>query len=331
VKANPEKTQKTRIEFYLSYMALATAMAPVAGRVDIVIATSPPLFTGLAGLALARVNRAPFILDVRDLWPAAAVSLDQIPSARAVEIGERIERLLYRQAAAVTTVTEPFIRHIEAIRRRAPSPSLVVNGTLDMFFDVGFDRAARAELGVPDDRFLAMFAGTLGIAQAIPSVLDAAELTGDDVHFAFVGDGPIRDIVARDAADRGLANVHFHPQVPLDKVSPLLAAADAFLVPLSAHPTFAEFIPSKLIDFMATGHPVVVSATGEAASIVERVRGGVVVPPENPQALATALRELAADPDAGRELGRRAREFAASRLRDAQAERLEQVLFAALR
>ena len=78
VKASEEKTQRTRMQFYLSYMALATAMAPIAGRADVVVATTPPLFTGIAGLALARLNRAPFVLDVRDLWPSAAVSLMQI-------------------------------------------------------------------------------------------------------------------------------------------------------------------------------------------------------------------------------------------------------------
>ena len=83
VKASEEKTQRTRMQFYLSYMALATAMAPVAGRADVVLATTPPLFTGVAGAALARLNRAPFVLDVRDLWPAAAVSLTQIAPADA--------------------------------------------------------------------------------------------------------------------------------------------------------------------------------------------------------------------------------------------------------
>ena len=78
VKTNAEKTQRTRLSFYVSYMALATAVAPLAGRVDVVLATSPPLFTALAGLAVARLNRAPFVLDVRDLWPAAATSLGQI-------------------------------------------------------------------------------------------------------------------------------------------------------------------------------------------------------------------------------------------------------------
>ena len=108
VKANEEKTQKTRMEFYLSYMALATAMAPVAGRADVVLATSPPLFTGAAGLALARLNRAPFVLDVRDLWPAAAVSLNQIPSLRRVQAAERLERLPLPEGRGSDRCHAPF-------------------------------------------------------------------------------------------------------------------------------------------------------------------------------------------------------------------------------
>ena len=150
VKASEEKTQRTRMQFYLSYMAMATAMAPIAGRADVVLATTPPLFTGVAGLALARLNRAPFVLDVRDLWPAAAVSLDQIPSQAAIRRAEGLERLLYREAAAVTAVTQPFCEHIDRDPRpRASRPSLLPNGTLELFFDDAGPGDARERLGAP--------------------------------------------------------------------------------------------------------------------------------------------------------------------------------------
>ena len=326
VKAAPEKTQRTRMNFYLSYMALATAMAPIAGRADVVVATSPPLFTGLAGLALARINRAPFVLDVRDLWPAAAVSLDQIPSARAVQAGERLEQFLYRQSAAVTTVTEPFMAHIDTIRRRDPAASLVLNGTLDMFFEIEPDLSARAELGVPDDRFLVMFAGTLGIAQALPSVIEAAKLCEPGVEFVFVGEGPVREQLERQAMQLGMKNVHFHPQVPLGDVPRLLAAANALLVTLSAHPTFEDFVPSKLVDFMASGRPVILAAAGESVRLIEDSKGGLSVPPEDPRALANAVRHLADHPDEALAMAQNAREFVRPRLRSVQAQRLELVL-----
>ena len=105
---------------------------------------------------------------------------------------------------------------------------------------------------------------------------------------------------------------------------------DALLVPLSGHPTFEQFVPSKLIDFMAAGRPVVLSAAGEAARILDRAGGGVVVPPEDPAALAAAVRWLAEHPSEAKEMGERGRAFALRRLRSTQAERLEQVLFDAV-
>jgi glycosyltransferase involved in cell wall biosynthesis len=157
-------------------------------------------------------------------------------------------------------------------------------------------------------------------------VLDAAELAGDGVEFVLIGDGPVRDTLIASAEQRGIPNVRFLPQVPLEETPPLLAASDALLVPLSKHETFRTFVPSKLIDFMAVGRPVILSAAGEAEDIVERAGSGIVVPPEDPRALADGITWLRAHPDDAREMGERGRVFARKRLRSSQAERLEELL-----
>ena len=136
----------------------------------------------------------------------------------------------------------------------------------------------------------------------------------------------MRDIVAGLASEKGLRNVHFHPQVPLDEIPPILAASDALLVPLSGHPTFEQFVPSKMVDFMATGKPVILSAAGESARILVRAGAGVVVRPESPADLAEAIRWLAEHPAEAAAMGKPRREFPAARLRSVQAERLEQLL-----
>jgi glycosyltransferase involved in cell wall biosynthesis len=325
VKTSAEKTQMTRLSFYLSFMGLATAVAPLAGRADVVIATTPPLFTGLAGLAIARMNGAPLVLDVRDLWPAAATSLMQISPGRETRVAEVIERRLYRAAAAVTAVTRPFCDHVDVIRGQGARSVLLPNGTLPQFFVDG-DGRNEDRLGVPQDRFLVTFAGTLGIAQALPSALDAAEQLDGSAELLFVGDGPMKGIVADLAVDKDLHNVHFHPQIPLEQIPPVLRASDALLVPLSAHPTFEQFVPSKMIDYMAVGRPVILSAAGEAARILQLSGGGIAVAPEAPEELARAIRWIAEHPDEAAEMGRRGRQFAARRLRSVQAERLEHVL-----
>ena len=325
VRASREKTQATRMQFYLSFMAMAAAVAPRAGRADVVLATSPPLFAALAGAAIARINRAPFVLDVRDLWPAAAVGLNQISPGPTVRGAEWAERWLYREAAAVVTVTKPFCDHIDGIRRRSPGAVLIPNGTLDLFF--ASENGGQAMVpGAQNGRFTVTFAGTHGIAQGLPSVLRAAERLGDIADFVFVGDGPTKDSLVADARRHRIDNVHFSPQMPLEEIPPVLAASDALLVPLSSHATFASFVPSKMFDFMAIGRPVVLSAAGEPARLLDLAGAGVAVPPEDPEALAGAVRWLAEHPAAAVEMGRRGREFARKRLRSVQAERLEQLL-----
>ena len=201
---------------------------------------------------------------------------------------------------------------------------MIPNGTLELFFAQG-DEQARARLGVQPDRFLVTFAGTHGIAQGLPAALEAAA-QADEIHFAFVGEGPAKRGLVASARERGLDNVSFHSQLPLEEIPAVLAASDALLVPLSAHPTFADFVPSKLFDFMAAGRPVILSARGEAARIVERAGGGVVVEPENPDALARGAEWLAEHPHEASEMGKRGQEFARTRLRRIDAERLEHVL-----
>ena len=324
VKTHPEKTQATRMAFYLSFMALATAVAPLVRRADVVIATTPPLFTAVAGAAIARLNGAPLVLDVRDLWPAAATSLQQISPGFDTRVAESLERWLYREAAAVVAVTRPFCAHIDGIRSAPPATGLVPNGTLDLFFE---EPAAggREWLGVGGDDFVVTFAGTHGIAQALPAAIQAAPL-GPDLHFAYVGDGPMKEIVEAQAREFGVANIRFHPQLPLGEILPVLAASDAMLVTLSAHPTFEQFVPSKLIDFMAVGRPVILSAAGEAARLLELSGAGIVVPPEAPEAVVRAARWLRDHPVEAAEMGLRGRAFARRRMRSVQAERLEAVI-----
>ena len=232
VKTGTVKNQATRLAFYSSFTAAAAAIGPLAGPADVVLATTPPLFTGLAGVALARAKRAPLVLDVRDLWPAAAEALGQIGGRMVVPAAGALERWLYRRSDVVVAVTRPFCEHIDAFRRRSTPAVLIPNGTLDMFF-AEVDGDSRRELGVPDDAFLVTFAGTHGIAQSLPTVLDAAGRVDGDIHFAFVGDGPVKQALEQDARDRALANVHFHTQVPPGEIPAILASSDALLVTLS--------------------------------------------------------------------------------------------------
>ena len=201
------------------------------------LATSPPLFTGVAGAAIARLNRAPFVLDVRDLWPAAAVSLDQISSGLPLRIAEQLEHGSYREAAVVVAVQG-------LLRAHRPHP---VPGSRDRVCSERRPWSSSSTATSPD---AARRAGrplprhVCGHARNRASAADRAgggrAAAGRSRHFAFVGDGPVKDTLVRRARARGLDNVVFHPQVPLEQVPAVLAGSDALIVPLSAHPTFAD-------------------------------------------------------------------------------------------
>jgi colanic acid biosynthesis glycosyl transferase WcaI len=323
VATSPRKTTARRLAFYGTFAAGALGGVLAGRRHDVLFASSPPLPGVLAAATGARVRRLPLVVDVRDIWPAAAEALGELSNRRIIAALERAERALYRQARAVTTTTRSFCAHIDAVAGRPLSVHLP-NGALD-------ELVALPDTAPPaNGEFVVGYAGNLGIAQGLGIVLDAAERLRDEpVRFVCVGDGPLREELERERERRGLHRVELRPGIPVAQVGRFLQDCHALLVPLRDHPLLEAFIPSKLYDAMAVGRPAIVAAGGEAARLVEETGAGVVVGPEDGDALARAVRELASDPDRAAGLARAGRDAARGLARSRQLERLEQVLRAA--
>jgi glycosyltransferase involved in cell wall biosynthesis len=331
VLARPVKTFATRVAFYASFFLLSALRGlAVRGPVDVVFATSPPLPVGLAGWIVARGRRARLVLDIRDLWPAAAEALGELRNPRLLRLAGRLERFLYRHADLVTAVTRGFVRHITGI---VDDPARVVwlpNGAAVAVFDPHrTDAALRARLGL-EGRFLVTFAGNHGIAQGLDTVLDAAEILRGraEVVFGLIGDGPVKTRLEERARARGLPNVRFLPAVPLAEITPYLTASDALLVPLRRDPVFDTFIPSKLFDFMACARPVVLMVDGEARETLEASGGGLWAAPGDAEGLAKVVVSLMEmGPAARRRMGERGRAYVLRHFtRDAQGHRLTSLL-----
>lgn len=318
VRASPAKTLRTRLESYGSYTAMAVAVGAAAKRPDVVLASSPPLTVGLAGAIVAARHRAPWVLDVRDLWPKAAVVLGELTSKRSIAAAERLELWLYRKADLITTVTEPFRHHIG---ERAPDDArieVLPNGTTRAWLDRGRRRPDREALGFPHDRFVWAYAGNLGLYHGLDTAMDAAELLGDDFQLLLIGHGPLRDELERRAASMPPGRVRLEGLMSPDDAAAHLLAADALLVALRA--SLTDVVSSKLFDYCALGRPVIVAAAGETRRLAEGA--ALLAPPEDPVALAAAVRRLRDDPGLGRSLGDSARQLARDYLREAQARRL---------
>lgn len=314
---------------HLSFMVSSVMLgARRSGTADVVVVSSPTFFSIFSAWALARLKRAALVVEVRDLWPAIFVELGVLTDRRIIWVLERLELWAYRTADAVVVVTDGF--RDDLIKRGVPAAKVhtVRNGVdLDRFEPGGDPGPGRAYLGVPEGETLVLYIGAHGISQGVASVADAARHLKDlPIHLAFVGEGAAKVDLVKRVADLSLDNVSLHDGVPRDDVVGLLAAADICVVPLRDIPLFATFIPSKIFELFGAGKAVVGAVRGEPARILAE-GGAIVVEPEDPKALASAIAELAYDPDRRSAMGRDARAYVAKHFdRRMLADRYREVL-----
>ena len=334
-------TQRTnyahRLANYFSFVgssaAIGAALDP--GRSDYLLVESPPLFLGMSGAWLSRVQRARLIMNVSDLWPESAVRLGVVREGSLVHrASARLERWCYRRAWMISGQSREIVADIEARVPGCRTYHLSNGVEVSEFGPEHAGRDARAALGVDGDgSCVALYAGLHGIAQGLPQLLAAsstlqAERTPMDL--VFIGDGPMKQDLQREAAARGLGRVRFLDARPPAALPPLLASADILLVPLGM--PIPGAVPSKLYEAMASGRPVVLVATGEAAAIVREHDAGLVVAPGDAAGLAAALRTLRDDPIRRRALGENGRRAAVQYFdRSGIAARFIDTLEAALR
>ena len=308
VMASRYRDFSSRLRFYGSYAAMATlaGLGAARGHYDLVYATSPPLFVGAAGLAVAAVRGVPFVFEVRDLWPESAIQLGFLRNPRVVRWATALEETLYAKARRVVVVTEGIRQRLVERGIDPGKLALIRNGaSTRLLHAASRPRAeAKAELGL-GGRFVVLYAGIHGLAQGMDKLVRVAErLRGHRrVHFVFVGEGPTKRLVRSMVQTLGLDNVTLLPERPRDAVRVLYDAADAVLVPLRDEPVFRGAVPTKMFDAWACRRPVILSVAGEARQILEDVAGGIAVAPEDIGRIAEAVRYLQGNPDDARQMG----------------------------
>ena len=278
---------------------------------DLVIGTSPTLFSVMAARRLALRKGVPWVMEVRDLWPGIFVDLGVIKNLTVIKILEAWELWLYRQADKIVTVTEGFR---ENIIQRGIQPSkihTVPNGADLTYFQPGETNSSLPdELGL-EGKFVALYLGAHSLSQGLDVILDAAHQLSDieEIAFLFVGDGNQKDGLMERARTEGIKNLIFHPAISKDLVPSYYNLADVCLVPLRDVPLFDTFIPSKMFEIMAVGKPILASLKGEAARILEASGGAVITSPEDLQGIVKAIRDLYQDPRRRAELGQNGRQY----------------------
>lgn len=273
---------------------------------DVVLASSPPIFPMFPAWLICKLRRIPFVLEVRDLWPASAVQMGILKNRQLIGIMAWMERVLYNQSKKIVALTEG-IR--DDICSRGWSKSKVELVTCGVDFDKLYPDAPgaafiRDKFGWQDKKIVLYF-GALGEANNLPVTLRTAQRLQlrEDIVFVLIGDGMKRGETEKQVKELGLKNVLVLPPVPKDEARLYINAADVCLVTLRDIPLFDGAIPTKLIDYMACGKAVLCGIRGEAEAIVEGAEAGVMFEPDNDEQLSKLIVDLLRDKARAEKMG----------------------------
>jgi colanic acid biosynthesis glycosyl transferase WcaI len=278
---------------------------------DVIVATSPQIFTALGGCVLARIKRRPFVFELRDLWPDSIVAVGAMREGPLLRMLRRLEYGLYHRAAKIVSVTNAFKRILVANGIPQGKIEVIRNGVDLKAFVPGPKPVELARRLGLEGKFVAAYVGTIGMAHGLDALLSAAERLRDrrDLAFVLVGAGAERTRLEEDARRRGLGNVIFVGPVDKQEVREYWRLCDVALVLLKDVSLFLHVIPSKIFEAMGTGRPIILGVRGESLDLLQEAGAGIAISPENPQALAEAITKLMDNPALCRDMGAAGRRF----------------------
>ena len=300
---------------YASFVVSGVLFGPMRARgsYDVTFVYAPsPITICVPAIWLRWLRGTPVVFWVQDLWPDNLTATGAVQSPRVLRVVEAMSRWIYRHCDLVLAQSQAFL---QPIRRVCPDVRdiRVLPNWADGFYqpiEVEADAPERREF--PSD-FTVVFAGNLGSAQALGTIIEAAALLREEpVSWVFIGDGNQRVTLEAEVRARDLGSrVRFLGWRPGEAMPRYLSLADALLVTLRRDESFASTVPAKVQPSLAMGRPILAALDGEGARIIRESGSGLVVTQEDAVALADGVRALLQmTPEARADMGRRGRAFA---------------------
>ena len=310
----PNRRVHERILNYSSFCASSALAGTFLPTPDVVIATSPQLLVGLAGRWIASCHRVPFVFEVRDLWPESlrAVGMGRDDSLMNRALGA-IADSLYARADRIVVVTPASRQHLIAHRNVSPDKISIIEHGVEtaLFSPKAPNQALKQRLGV-HGRFVVGYIGTIGMAHRLETVVDAAAILSSlapEIAFLIVGEGAEKEQIQALVRSKGLSNIVMVEQQPREQIPEFINACDVCLVMLRKSDVFETVLPTKMLEFMSCGRPVLLGVDGQARAVLEKANAGIFLEPENASALVHAICSLHSNPDSCSALGRNGRDY----------------------
>ncbi len=315
---------------YLVYFFLSTVAGWMSGRADVILCVAPPITVAVSGWILSRMRHVPMVFNVQDIWPDGLIQMGRLRSRPVIALFRGLERFAYRAADRITVVSEGMWEAL--VGRGVPEAKIeVISNWVDLasFPKVPRSQSLAAEMGL-EDKFVVLFAGNLGYAACLDSIVAAALLLSDQPRIAFllVGEGSARGEAEHQASEAHLPNLTFVTTQPKARLAHVYASADIGLVTLRRGMGRLS-VPSKAYAIMAARRPILaaVPEDSEIRRLVEQAQCGQSIEPEDPEALAEAIRKLAQAEGRLRDWGDHAAAFVASNFtRELGTRRYERLL-----
>ena len=314
IYVSKKKSIVARLRNYFSFVwSSARAASKLERHYDFLMCESPPLFLGYSAMYLSRRKKAKLIFNVSDLWPESAEKLGVVTNPLLLKLAYNLEAKCYRRAALVSGQTQGICKDVQ---NRFPDVKTywLPNGADLNFYNPAIIEPGdwRARNGFSPDEFILLYAGIIGIAQGLDIIPKAAEFFRDqkNIRFVMVGAGPETTQLQEMIQSKGLHNVTLLPAVLKGDMPAILKNVNAALIPLRKLELFRGAIPSKIFEALAMELPLLLGVDGESRELfIQQGKCGIYFEPENTTALVKAIRELIANPESAREMGRNGRKF----------------------
>jgi len=298
--AIPNHTSIQRILSYMSFCLSSLIIGIFVSNPNVIIATSPQLLSGLSGFILSFIKRVPFILEIRDLWPESLVGAGVGTETTVVyKLLSNLSKFLYKHSVHIIVVTPAFKEFLVGNYEVNPSKISVIRNGVDLeVFNPNVDiNGIREKLNLQNE-FVVSYIGTIGLAHGLETILDAAEILKTDypnIKFLIVGDGAQKEVIETKSKNQKLPNINFIPQQAKNKVPPIINISDVCLVLLKKADVFKTVIPTKMLEYMACGKPIILGVQGQALEIMQEANSGLSIEPENSESLAESIVKLLKD------------------------------------
>ncbi|WP_138503112.1 glycosyltransferase family 4 protein [Nostoc sp. PA-18-2419] len=310
----PQPNLLDRVLLDASFVVTSFIPALIGWRPDVIISTSPSLPSCVPVALLGWLRACPIILNLQDILPEAAVHVGLLKNKLLIQLFTLLEKFAYRSANKISVIADGFVENL--LSKGVESDKIV---QIPNWVDVNFIRPSPQENNPfrtthnLNDKFVVLYSGNIALTQGLESVVKAASLLRHipNIVFVIVGEAKGLQRLQQECLDCGADNVLLLPFQPRKNLPQMLAAADVGLV-VQKKNVISFNMPSKIQVLLASGRALVASVpdNGTAARAIRQSGGGVIVPPEDPQALAMAILDLYQNPEKVKTLGYKSRQYA---------------------